>query len=309
MKNKSTGSVARNFHEGTRSEYLAQYIFSAFGTSIPVPHPEDSGLDLFCTLGEVVGKRLFVRNPYYVQIKSGKSNMVFTDPNSIKWLYDLRSPLFLCFIDKKAHTVEIYQTHRVQHHFARKKIKSVTLRPDIEPADSTRLESNVSVLSIDLGKPILQFQVNDLLSDSWKKNAFAVLNFWIKLSQTNIDQRELGFPFMRTVKHYATNAPPGDHMIPYIGDFGDMSDQMIAKYKDNLFRLWSLLIMQTTLSGDREKFIKLSDLIGYNVKLVDDKYSAGLAFLNMAINSGAKHFGLPNKIKFTVAKGGKKSEG
>ena len=37
------GSFARNFHEGTRSEYLALYFFSSLSTAVPVPHPEDTG--------------------------------------------------------------------------------------------------------------------------------------------------------------------------------------------------------------------------------------------------------------------------
>jgi hypothetical protein len=47
-----TGSIAANLHEGSRSEYLAQFVFSSFGTAIPVPHQEDSGLDIYCTLLE-----------------------------------------------------------------------------------------------------------------------------------------------------------------------------------------------------------------------------------------------------------------
>jgi hypothetical protein len=30
------GSIAANLHEGSRSEYLAQFVFSSFGTAIPV---------------------------------------------------------------------------------------------------------------------------------------------------------------------------------------------------------------------------------------------------------------------------------
>ena len=39
-----------------RSEYLAQFVFSSFGTAIPVPHQEDTGIDLYCTLLEQQGK-------------------------------------------------------------------------------------------------------------------------------------------------------------------------------------------------------------------------------------------------------------
>ncbi|HUA40355.1 MAG TPA: hypothetical protein VMA32_02230 [Streptosporangiaceae bacterium] len=44
------GAIATNFYQGTRSEYLAQYVFSMFGTAAQVPHEADVGFDLACTL-------------------------------------------------------------------------------------------------------------------------------------------------------------------------------------------------------------------------------------------------------------------
>ncbi len=107
---KSTGTIAPNFHEGTRSEYLAQYVFSGFGTSIPVPHPEDSGIDLYCTLGERIGQRLHVRNYYFVQVKSNKNDIVYEGAKSVEWLLSHNYPFIVCVIDKKNSMVEIYQT-------------------------------------------------------------------------------------------------------------------------------------------------------------------------------------------------------
>ena len=63
------GSIAANLHEGSRSEYLAQFVFSSFGTAIPVPHQEDSGIDIYCTLVESVGQRAWPRAYYSVQVK------------------------------------------------------------------------------------------------------------------------------------------------------------------------------------------------------------------------------------------------
>jgi len=40
------GSIAPGFHEGSRSEYLAHYIFTMLGTAVPVPHQEDTGIVL-----------------------------------------------------------------------------------------------------------------------------------------------------------------------------------------------------------------------------------------------------------------------
>jgi hypothetical protein len=75
-----TGSIAANLHEGSRSEYLAQYVFSSFGTAIPVPHQEDSGLDIYCTLLEPQGKRAWPRAYYSVQVKSTMKPWVFGSP-------------------------------------------------------------------------------------------------------------------------------------------------------------------------------------------------------------------------------------
>ena len=32
------GAIAANLHEGSRSEYLAQYVFASFGTAVSVPN-------------------------------------------------------------------------------------------------------------------------------------------------------------------------------------------------------------------------------------------------------------------------------
>ncbi len=61
------GAVATNPHEGSRAEYLAQYIFASFGTSVPVPHQEDTGVDLYCTLTEAIGHRSWPRAYFAVQ--------------------------------------------------------------------------------------------------------------------------------------------------------------------------------------------------------------------------------------------------
>ena len=49
------GAIAPNAHEGSRSEYLAQCVFASFGAAVAIPHQEDSGIDLHCTLTERVG--------------------------------------------------------------------------------------------------------------------------------------------------------------------------------------------------------------------------------------------------------------
>src|SRR5689334_25386395 len=80
------GSLSPNLHEGSRSEYLAQFVFSSFGTSVPIPHQEDTGLDLYCTLMERVDQRAWPRAYYSVQVKSTLDPWVFVSGESVRWL-------------------------------------------------------------------------------------------------------------------------------------------------------------------------------------------------------------------------------
>jgi hypothetical protein len=58
------GSVTSNLHEGSRSELLADYLFSSWGTVTPVRRQDDYGVDLYCTLTDHVGQ-LGVVTDYY----------------------------------------------------------------------------------------------------------------------------------------------------------------------------------------------------------------------------------------------------
>jgi hypothetical protein len=43
------GSTAPNLHEGGRSEIIADYLFSTWGTVTPVRRQDDFGVNLSCT--------------------------------------------------------------------------------------------------------------------------------------------------------------------------------------------------------------------------------------------------------------------
>ena len=105
-----TGSIAANFHEGSRSEYLAQFVFSSFGTAIPVPHQEDSGLDMYCTLLERDGQRAWPRAYYSVQVKSTMAPWVFGSPESVRWIIEHPLPIFLCIVQKPEARILVYHT-------------------------------------------------------------------------------------------------------------------------------------------------------------------------------------------------------
>ena len=104
------GSTSANFHEGSRSEYLAQYVFASFGTAVAVPHQEDTGLDLYCTLTERLGQKIWPRAYFSVQVKSNAKPWKFRDSESVKWLVEHPLPVFLCVVNKADTSLQIYHT-------------------------------------------------------------------------------------------------------------------------------------------------------------------------------------------------------
>jgi hypothetical protein len=96
-----TGAYAPNPHEGSRSEILADYLFSSWGTVTPVRRQDDYGVDLYCTLSDRIGQRAVVRDYFVVQVKSGTDAWVFEHEESVRWLVDYPTPLFLACVDKK----------------------------------------------------------------------------------------------------------------------------------------------------------------------------------------------------------------
>ena len=104
------GSIAANLHEGSRSEYLAQFVFSSFGTAIPVPHQEDSGLDIYCTLLERDGQCAWPRAYYAVQVKSDMTPWRFEGQKSVQWIIEHPPPIFLCVVQKADARILVYHT-------------------------------------------------------------------------------------------------------------------------------------------------------------------------------------------------------
>jgi hypothetical protein len=94
--------IASNYHEGGRSEYLAQYVFSAFGTSLPVLRQEDHGIDLYCTLTERKGPMAWPYAHYSVQVKSTADPWHFEGRDVVDWLLDYPAPLLFCIVSKRA---------------------------------------------------------------------------------------------------------------------------------------------------------------------------------------------------------------
>jgi hypothetical protein len=284
-----TGSIAPNFHEGTRSEYLAQYIFSSFGTSIPVPHPEDSGIDLHCTLGKRIGQRLHVENYYHVQIKSDHKDIIYEGKESVEWLLSHKYPLLICIIDKKNSHIEIFHTISLSLCSFKNKLLSITLNFG-NSSNYFAVDTKDFKATLSLGPPIIEFKLSQLECKNWVHNTKELLKLWIEMDQENLDVKSIGLNCFQILSKYETNKK-----IEYYRTFEanfKFEDEHQQKFNDIFLRMLSMLVHQMASSGDKERFITLIDSIKSLTTIVNWKDSWGVQLLACAVNTGATHLGI-----------------
>src|SRR5215471_765663 len=207
-RRSATGALAANFHEGSRSEVLADYLFSAWGTATPVRRQSDYGLDLYCTLTERIGQRARVREYFSVQVKSGDSAVwSFNDPASVKWLVEHPLPLFLCSVNKKTAVVRIYHT------IPRFQIWALGRTPngvELVAGNGHTGEFNAcaSLPTCSLSAPILEVGLPDLTDDLRMEQLRGVFNYWVALDRDNCELVRAGLLRFRRPHSYNTNELP-----------------------------------------------------------------------------------------------------
>jgi hypothetical protein len=200
-----TGAIAANLHEGSRSEYLAQYLFASFGTAAAIPHQEDSGVDLSCTLTERIGQRAWPRAYFAVQVKSTMDSWLFDREESIRWLVEHPLPLFLCIVDKPSARIRLYHT---SPRFYIWSLPPLPQRLELIPTtDSvgkcTQWEGGTT---FSLSAPILDASVQDFLNNAFHRNAWDVLHFWISVEQKNLQRIQTGLHTFTMPYEYYTNS-------------------------------------------------------------------------------------------------------
>lgn len=242
------GSVAANLHDGSRSEYLAQYIFASFGTSVAVPHQEDSGIDLYCTLTERVGQRAWPRAYYSVQVKSSMDPWVLQSEESIRWLIEHPLPLLLCIVDKAAASIRVYQTS------PRFYVWAILRRPSrLELVPGTQAEGECTQwtgsTTFSLSAPILQASVEDLLHDELHARAKEVLGFWIGVDLENLFRMRAGVHSFTMPGDYRTNDTKCRGWVTQFITHAPSLDHAIARLKEPLAWLASQLHRRKDIRG------------------------------------------------------------
>jgi hypothetical protein len=211
-----TGATVYGFHEGTRSEYFAQCVLSAFGTSVPVPHPEDHGIDFYCTLTERTDQLIWAKASYSVQVKS-EGVWVLEGRESVDWLIKHPLPLFLGVMDKKTLTFRIYHTAPRFYPWG--------LGDSPDRLELTMTHETVGQSTQWVGEykfslvPILCIEMAQLASDSdYAQNARDVLEYWIAVENRNLARMVVDLRGWEMPDKYETNVlPKGGRVSQWLG--------------------------------------------------------------------------------------------
>ncbi len=244
-----SGAVAANLHEGSRSEILADYLFSGWGTVTPVRRQDDFGIDLFCTLTERVGQRAAVTGYYSVQIKSTDDPWVIGGDEAIRWLVDYPTPLFLAVVDKKAGAMAVYRTTaRFMAGFWPHQGK-LALKPSrSDEGDHVQWRDPTQ---FDLSAPILRVTLQDLLAPEKLAHLRAVFDFWVRNDELNCMLRRMGLLRVREPQKYFTNVVPSDSAIVEQGMQLPTTDQQLQSIK-TLVEVVDCVGHQMLAQGDRQ---------------------------------------------------------
>lgn len=201
------GATAPNLKEGARSEILADYLFSGWGTVTPVRWQDDHGIDLHCTLTERVGRnRAFVCEYFSVQVKSTSNPWVLRSRDEIKWLIEHPTPLYLAVVDKAACMLSIYKTS------ARFLVAfwdlpaSLTLKPSA--GDQGRCPQYQNPSEFELSAPILRVTLQDLTNKEKLEELRKVFKYWVAVDRENCTFRRMGLLRLREPHAYRTNEVP-----------------------------------------------------------------------------------------------------
>jgi len=200
------GTLARNFRSANRSEVLAHFLLSTWGTVTSVAPVDDYGIDLYCTLTENVGLRSIVTDYYSVQVKSNDDPWVFETKEEIRWLFDYSTPLFLACVDRTKTVLSIYHTMARFLAGFWPEGERLTLEPTNDIDGVSVQWSGGEQFS--LSAPIIRVSLAEL-SDSVRLDSLRrTFQHWVRLENYNCDLRRVGVLRFRMPDRYKVNEVP-----------------------------------------------------------------------------------------------------
>lgn len=224
-----SSQLATSFRGGALSEYLAHYLLSNIGISVPVGRQDDHGYDFICTLGFPVEKKQLMRfgQSFLVQIKATKDEVIefggTTEKGEWKkheldWLFGLDLPFMIGISDKKAEALHLYATS-LMWLIRYKKSKMGKIRFILDkpiPSDGYVLAkddefkaegSDGKTYEVYLDKPVITLSTELFEKKLALADARALLSRACQIELQNIAFNKLNVPTFGWLCDFTTNGP------------------------------------------------------------------------------------------------------
>jgi hypothetical protein len=208
---------AMGYHEGDRSDYMAQFAFSTVSYCTPVPRQYDRfGVDFYAHLARKVGRKLVATGrTISIQVKSSTQPILLNKPELRTCLYSQALPFFLAIIEKEDGIISIYTMYTRLIQFWTNRNSDVFIvpapKPDVPPADG--------IARIYLGDPIYRRPLRDLEKKAVmierRQELLRVLEFWARWEQLQLAWKEDNLPLVTWISQYETNVPPNPLAMPH----------------------------------------------------------------------------------------------
>lgn len=251
----------KNLRSGDLTENLGLYLIQSLALVAPVPRTEDVGIDIVTTLVADGGKYNYLaEDSFYVQIKSSSISEITYDKEGVKWLYELKLPLFIASVDRKESSIKLYSTKRIFDAFAIEKDKNeIKLILDREESFKTYDFVDKDCNDIYIGPAIMEWSVNQLMINEIEtRNLFYnLLKEHIRIIHESMELQEIGAASTYT---WEINKIPSFFNHKYSSN----SNIDFKKLKDRTFNNLYKLLDLSSRYGLREVFEQIyTDLKDY----------------------------------------------
>jgi hypothetical protein len=196
------GKMDNNLRRAFLQEELGVYLLRGLAAVAPVPRPEDTGIDAIATLlRRDSSRQLTAEKSFYVQLKAVSVKTVEYNREQVRWLSELRLPMFIGSVDPKDSSLSLFTCHRAlvaayEGPFESMKLcvspakREETGWLKVESIDNDPLKRRATIW---LGTPVLKWTPSDIARSDFLQNSFAVLSPLLECEDNNIRWRRIRF--------------------------------------------------------------------------------------------------------------------
>jgi hypothetical protein len=244
---------------GNRAELLADYILSSIGISTPIRHQDDTGFDFYCQLGDNEGGYLTFGYPFIIQVKDYSEQLVVEygnkrtwKPEQTNWLFRNQNPFFIGNVNRDSLQIDIYDTtglwdvyNNISGYCSQIRLKAVE-----KPEESWRVNFRVENLqdwtagngdgkryTVDIGKPIVSINHDDIEDDTRLRNKKEILRHVIKIEQKNILYRNFGIRAFTVIKKNGINDGKFETGMALMSRSDEAPDLLYESFREGLIGL------------------------------------------------------------------------